>query len=375
MKNKFLNFLIKNLILKKEAIIEANKRDMRLTQSLGLSHALIQRLEFNEAGIKQAIERIKNLQKLDSGIGEVIENKKMTNGLILNKVRTAIGKIAVIYESRPEVTIDAVCLCIKSGNKVILKGGSEALQTNLALMECVKNSLGDSGISKDWVEFIEGRTEFLDILKRGEGIDLVIARGSYELVRAVNAISKVPVLAHSAGGARIYIDKSADLKKAEKIIINAKASKPSACNSIDTILIHQGIKESFIKGLVKSLEALGVEVLQSDSQDWSKEFLDLTVNIKIVKDVYGAAEFINKYGKGHSEGIIAQDKKVVEEFLNNVDCAGIFINCSTRFHDGFEFGMGSEMGIATGKLHARGPVGIKELTTYRWEVYGQGQIR
>lgn len=371
-KNKFLTELCKILWLKRKNIIAANKKDLDQASKTGLSHALIQRLELNEADLKQSIKRLNSLQKMGSGIGENIESKSLDNGLILNKTRTPIGTIAIIYESRPEVTIDVVSLCVKSGNKAIMKGGSEAIYTNLVLMKCIQKALETAKINANSVKFIKNRDSFLKLIRSGENVDLVIARGSYELVKTITRVSKVPVLAHSAGGARIYIDQSADLQIAKKIILNSKLSKPAACNSLDTILIHKDIDKSLIKDLVDKLENSGIVVLDSG---WEKEFLDLCLNIKIVKDVDEAVGFIEKYGKGHSEGIVAEDKEIIETFINNVDSAAVFVNCSTRFHDGFEFGMGAEMGIATGKLHARGPVGLKELTTYRWEVYGQGQIR
>ena len=370
--NHFLDNLIQILDKNKKTIIVANKADLILAKKTGLSESIIQRLEFNETAIKKTIKRMGDLKKFDSSAGEIMESMNLKNGLLLNKVRTAIGTIAIIYESRPEVTLDAVCLCVKSGNKVVLKGGSEAINTNLALIKCIQQSLEKSGINKDWVKFIKNKKQFMDLIRMGKEIDLVIARGSYELVKAVTKQSSVPVLAHSAGGARIYIDKSADLDLAKKIIINAKISKPSACNSLDTILIHKDIDKFFKENLVNELKTIGVKVLYSQ---WDKEFLDLAINIKMVNNIEDAVEFVKKYSKGHSEGIIAQDKAAIEKFVNSIDCAAVFINCSTRFHDGFEFGMGAEMGISTGKLHARGPVGLKELTTYRWEVYGQGQIR
>lgn len=374
-KNQFLNNLVEIITLKAEAILNANKKDLELAYKGGLSEAFIERLKLGEAGIDTMIQRLKNLQRLKSGIGDTMESKILGNGLTINKIRTAIGVIAVIYESRPEVTVDAVSLCIKSGNSIVLKGGSEAKYTNLALISCIQKSREKAGIDQDCVEIIQERERFLDLIKSGKGLDLVIARGGYELVKTITENSSVPVLAHSAGGARIYIDKSADLKIAQDVVINSKVSKPGACNSLDTVIVHKDVDKSFVKDLINNLENLGVKVLEGKTQDWNREFLDLTLNIKIVEDVEEAIGFVKKYTKGHSEGIIAEDKKVIDTFVNNIDSAAVFINCSTRFHDGFEFGMGAEMGIATGKLHARGPVGLQELTTYRWEVYGNGQTR
>lgn len=370
--NQFLDYLSCLLSKEQELIIKANNKDLKTAQISGLSQVLTQRLEFNESEIKNVASRIKGLMQLESGVGEIVEQKKLKNGLNLNKVRTPIGKIAIVYESRPEVTLDAVCLCIKSGNSVILKGGSEAINTNQVLVDLIQKSLRSVGIGQNAVKFVKDKNKFLRLIKNSKNADLIIARGSYELVKTITKISKIPVLSHNAGGARIYIDKSADLRIARQIIVNSKISRPAACNSLDTILIHEDIDKLFVEKLTSELKSSGVKILQSE---WEKEFLELTLNIKRVEGVKDAVEFINKYGKNHSEGIIAQDEKAIELFVNNIDSAAVFINCSTRFHDGFEFGMGAEMGIATGKLHARGPVGLKELTTYRWEVYGNGQTR
>ncbi|TSD05337.1 MAG: glutamate-5-semialdehyde dehydrogenase [Parcubacteria group bacterium Greene0714_7] len=388
-RNKFLRLLTLEVKKNKKKILEANATDMARARAGTLSSAFIERLHLDEKGLEHIVEKLRGVEKLQSGLGEVIEQRKGFKGLLFKKVRTPLGVLMIIYEARPEVTIDVVALGIKSGNAVIVKGGSEALSTNRALYECIRTALKKSHLPEDSVHFIatSDRRVTNDFLKQNDFIDLVIARGGYKMVKAVMSASTIPVLAHAAGGARIYVDKSADLHSAEKILVNAKITKPSACNSLDTIVVHKGIAKKFVPKIVEVMERVGVTVLgdaeskeyakvkSAVSADWDTEFLALTVAIKIVKDAEEAGQFVNEYSKQHSEGIIAKNKKVVREFVNSIDAAAVFINCSPRLHDGYVFGLGSEMGISTGKLHARGPVGLKELTTYKWEVYGKGQIR
>jgi len=373
-RNIFLDNLAEILIKNKINIILANKKDIKKARENNLSDIFIQRLILDESGLDKIIDKLNDIQKLKSGLGEIIEERVTKEKLHLQKIRVPLGVVAIIYEARPEVTIDVAALCIKSGNAAILKGGSEALCTNKILYQCVLDSLIKSNFPKESIGFIStsNRKIISNILKHNESIDLVIARGSYEMVKAIQSQSTIPVLAHSAGGSRIYVDKSANLIKAINILVNAKVNKPSACNSLDTIILHKKIASKFIPHITNSLEKYGVKIIKND---WSREFLDLKVSIKIVNGVDEAIKFINKYSKQHSEGIIATDKKVIEEFTNSVDSAALFINCSPRLHDGYVFGLGSEMGIATGRLHARGPVGLRELTIYKWRVYGNGQIR
>lgn len=375
-RNMFLNTLSEVLIKNTAAIVQANKKDLTLAQTHKLPIAFIERLILDVKGIKQLVLKLHDIQKLKSGIGETIERRINQQQLLLKKVRIPLGIIMVIYEARPEVTIDVAALCIKSGNAAILKGGSEALYTNQVLYDCIITALQTAAFPKEAIYCIVdlNRKRIHNLLKRDDLIDLVIARGGYRLVKSVQSNSKIPVLSHSAGGARIYIDKSADLSITEKIIINAKTSKPAACNSIDTIVVHQDISREFIPFISRALQKARVKISHVQN-DWGAEFLGLILNIKIVRNIQDAVDFINRYSKRHSEGIISTDKKAIEYFVNSVDSAAVFANCSTRLHDGYVFGLGSEMGIATGKLHARGPVGLKELTTYRWEVYGNGQIR
>jgi len=358
-RNIFLTNLADELLNNKDIILSANKKDLQNAKKNKLLSAFIQRLKLEEIDLEKIIERVKQVRALDSGIGEIIERKLNDTGLEIQKVRVSIGTILIIYESRPEVTIDVACLCIKSGNVAILKGGSEALETNLVLYECIKNALIKSRFPKEAVYFIQSKNKAIirKLLKRNDVIDLIIARGGYEMIKDIQNNSSIPVLAHSSGGARIYIDKSADLSIVEKILVNAKITKPSACNSLDTVVIHKDLKDKLLSVIIKSFEKNKVEIIKGK---WSQEFLGMKASIKIVDSLEEAINFINTYSKKHSEGIVAQDKNAINNFCQSIDSATIFINSSTRLHDGYVFGLGAEMGIATGKLHARGPVGLKE---------------
>lgn len=371
-RNNFLTSISKVLDEHTRDIIAANQKDIRKAKENKLSGPFIERLILDKGAIKQVILRLNAIQKLTSYIGKELSKRTLPNGIILKKVAVPIGVILVIFEARPEVMIDVAAICIKSGNVAILKGGSEALYTNEVLYICIQEALKRENLPKEAITLVKDRNVMDKLLKEDKYIDLVIARGGYDLVKKVMIQSKIPVLAHSEGGARIYIDKSADLKIAERVIINAKISKPSACNSLDTILVHKDIASKFVPKIIDKLKSLNVEIAKNN---WEREWLALKMNIKIVNDVYAAIKFINKYSKKHSEGIIATDKEVIDVFIKGLDTAAVFINCSTRFNDGYEFGMGSEMGISTGKLHARGPVGLQELATYRWEAHGNGQVR
>jgi len=374
-RNAFLHNLTKEIVQRKKKILTANALDVRKAKTEGLAQAFIARLLIDNHGIGQLVTKLNSVAKLKSGVGEIIEQRTEKNSLVLKKVRIPLGVLLVIYEARPEVTIDVAGLCVKSGNAAILKGGSQVLRTNKALFACIKTALKKSALPQNAVSFVMSANRNItnQILKRNDIIDLVIARGGYGMVKTVMALSKIPVLAHAAGGARIYVDKSANLTMAESILLNAKITKPAACNSLDTILVHQEIAKKFVPQITKVMTSKKVSVRKSI--DWDEETLGLVVGLKVVKDVKEAVKFIHQYTKSHTEGIIAKDTRVIDYFTKSIDAAAIFVNASTRLHDGYVFGLGSEMGISTSKLHARGPVGLKELTTYKWQVYGKGNIR
>lgn len=373
-RNKFLHTLSKEVVRREKDILAANMRDVRKAQAQHSPSAFVQRLTLDHKGIEALVKKLASTARLKSGLGACIEKRTRKN-LVLKKVRVPLGVLMVIYEARPEVTIDVAGLCVKSGNAAILKGGSQAAETNAVLCTCIAAALKKAGLPIRAVSCIDpgNRSAVNSLLKRNDVIDLVIARGGYAMVKAVQQQSRIPVLAHASGGARIYVDKSADPAMAEKILVNAKITKPAACNSLDTILVHQKIAKTFVPRITRAMEKNHVIVKRA--MDWNTETLSLVVGIKIVKNVDDAVRFIRQHTKGHSEGIIAKDKAVIEYFTKSVDAAAVFVNASTRLHDGFVFGMGSEMGISTSKLHARGPVGLAELTTYTWHAYGTGTIR
>lgn len=372
----FCNSVCANLFQKKAAILAANKKDCRKAKKLNYSDSFLRRLQLDEKKIDEMVKRIKAVKEMKIGLGEAIEEKTLDNGVLLKKVRVPIGRILFIYESRPEVTIDIAVLSIYSGNKAILKGGNEAKETNKILMTCVEKALLAAHLPSDAVEYVESsRQKLYSMLKKNTFIDLVVARGGYPMVQNILNRSTIPVLSHSEGGARIYIDGSANLAMAQKIVLNAKTSNPAACNSLDTLLIHKDIAPKFLPSLVQQLKRRKVTIVPSAKKNWEKEFLSLTLAIKLVESASSALEFISAYTNHHSEGIIARDKKVIAAFVKSIDAAALFINCSPRLHDGFIFGLGAEAGIATGKLHVRGPVGLSDLTTYTWVMEGNGQIR
>ncbi len=373
----------------KKKILAANARDVVRAQHNHTSPAFIDRLTLGEHTFHNMVHQVRSVAKQPDVLGEVIEQRTVANGVRLEKRRIPLGVIGIIYEARPNVTIDVTALCVKSGNAAVLKGGSDAQQTNLALMHCVHEALTQHHLAPETISFLDtadhrtvGR-----LLRQVGLLDVIIPRGGYELVRRVVNESKIPVLYHAAGGARIYVDHSGDQQLALRILVNAKTQRPATCNSLDTVIVEESLLADFLPKLAAALHERGVElradtlanailhVRKATPQDYDTEFLGPVIAVKTVKDVHEAIGFIEKHSKGHSEGIIAQNPQVIQEFVDHIDAAGIFVNCSPRLHDGGIFELGAEMGIATGKLHARGPVGVKELTTYKWIAYGTGQVR
>src|SRR3989344_5437235 len=350
-RNNFLRALSLQLGKRKNAILRANERDVAAARKGGLARAFVERLVFDAQALNVLRAKVRSVEKLRSHLGQVIEHRSIRNGLTLKKVRVPLGVMLVIYESRPEVTVDVAALCIKSGNAALLKGGSEAKHTNAVLHACITAALRDAGLPSEAVGRVRTRDEVKKLLTMSDAIDLVIARGGYGLVRSVMNESTIPVLSHAAGGARIFVDKSADLAMAEKILINAKTSKPAACNSLDTIIVHRAIAKEFVPRIVERMRSKGVNVLgdaktralarakAARESDWDNEFLGLTVAIKVVKDAREAIAFINAHSKRHSEGLIAKDKMVINEFVRSVEAAALFINASTRLHGGYVFGL------------------------------------
>lgn len=391
-KNHLITAMADQLLKDQAIIIAANAKDLEAGRDNGLSTAMLDRLMLNSERIQAMSEGLRVIVALEDPIGDILQTRRPDNGLVIEKVRVPIGVIGIIYESRPNVTSDVAGLCLKSGNAVILKGGREALQSNQAILDSLHRALKHCGHSSDYVQLIAHTDrEAVDVmLQQVDSIDLIIPRGGPGLIHMVAEKSKIPVLKHYQGICHIYVDDEADLAMAEKIVMNAKCQRPGVCNAVETVLVHKTIAPVFLPKMVEALQRekvvikgceqtrqivgeAAVEVAQEE--DWSTEYLDLIVSVKVVDDVCGAVAHIARYGSGHSDAIITANEDAAQLFLRSVDSATVYHNASTRFTDGGAFGMGAEMGISTDKLHARGPVGLEELTTYKYMIKGTGQVR
>ncbi|MFH1317349.1 MAG: glutamate-5-semialdehyde dehydrogenase [Candidatus Woesearchaeota archaeon] len=388
-KNNILLSLIERIESNKENIIIENKRDLENARNKGLNQAIVQRLEINDKVFNEMIDGIKTIINLDDPIGEIIESKIIQKTLKLRKVRVPLGVVLIIYESRPNVTIDVSAICIKSGNAVILKGGSEALHSNLALYNCIKQAFQDNNVDDGIVQLIEkpGHETVNELLQQDEFIDVVIPRGGKKLIRNVVENSKIPVIKHYEGICNIFIDKDANIEKAINIVINAKVQKAGTCNAVENLVVHKDIAQRFLPVVKEEFKKNDVEVRgcvetkkiidakEATEEDYKTEYLAKIISIKVVDDVDEAISFIDKYGSGHSDAIVTEDKMNANKFLDQVDSAAVYHNASTRFTDGGQFGMGCEIGISTQKLHARGPMGLKEMTSYKYLIEGDGEVR
>ena len=387
-RNKAILNIASNLIIYKDEILSANKIDIDNAIKKGLTKAMINRLELTEEKLISISNDMKKIASLKSPLGEIIETYKHNNGLIINKVRVPFGVIGVIYESRPNVSVDITCLSLKTGNACVLRGGSEALNSNIALVNIMKKSISEV-TDDNVVNLIEDtdRKYVLSLIEAKEYIDLVVPRGGKTLINFVVTNSKVPFIETGAGNCHIYVDDEANIDLALKVITNAKVSRPSVCNAVETLLINKEIKDKFLPLLKQKMDEYNVlikgceetvkvvEVDQATEDDYYQEYNDYIVTVKVVEDINDAIKHINKYGTKHSDCIITENIMKAEDFLNQIDSACVYVNASTRFSDGGEFGFGAELGISTQKLHARGPMGLKEMTTYKYKIYGEGQIR
>ncbi len=389
-KNSILMAMADELDSSKPKIIEANKKDIEEAHNAGLSDAMIDRLTLNDVRIDGIIKGLREIADLKDPIGERISRWIRPNGLEIAKIRVPIGVIGIIYESRPNVTADTASLCIKTGNAIILRGGKEAINSNKAIAIALIKGGESKGLPKNAIQLIQTTDrEAVRELVQLEGIvDLVIPRGGETLIRAVTELARVPVIKHYKGICHTYVDESADLEMALRIAINAKCQRPGVCNSMETILVHEKIAEEFLPRMAEAMSERNVElrgdeatrkiledINEATEEDWHEEYLDLILAVRIVASTKEAVEHINKYGSGHSDAIIAENETAQKTFTQEVDSASLYINASTRFTDGGEFGMGAEIGVSTDKLHARGPMGLEELTSYKYIVVGQGQIR
>ncbi len=389
-KNALLDRIIYHLESESPAILQANRKDLRNAEESGLSKVLIERLTLTEKRIRQMITGLQDVIKLPDPVGKIVSTVTRPGGMLVSRVRVPLGAIGIIYESRPNVTIDAAALCLKAGNAVLLRGGSEAVNSNRKLVDVLKKALKEVGLPAGCVEFIGStdRREVLAMIKEEKNLDVIIPRGSQKMISTIRANATVPVIAHGDGNCHVYVDDSADTAMAERITVNAKVQRPSVCNAAEKLLVHEKIAQTFLPPVINALRTHGVEirgdrktksivknVKPAKETDWSTEYLDLIMAVKVVKDIDEAIRHINHYGSHHSDAIVTGSNENGDRFLRDVDSAAVYVNASTRFTDGSEFGLGAEIGISTQKLHARGPMGLEELTCTKYVIHGTGHIR
>ena len=389
-KNKILKAVGEQLVKDAAEIIAANELDMENGRKNNMPSGLLDRLMLNEARIAGMTEGLNQIADLDDPIGEIAGMKRRPNGLLIGQQRVPLGVIGIIYEARPNVTADAFGLCFKTGNVVVLKGGSDAIHSNMAIVKSIRQVLKEFGACEDAVQLIEdtSRETTTAFMKMNQYIDVLIPRGGAGLIRAVVNNSTIPVIETGTGNCHIYVDESADLDMAIDIIFNAKTQRIGVCNACESLVVHKNVMEALLPALEKRLKEKNVELrgdelvcgilpdaVKATEEDWGKEYLDYILSIKTVDSIDQAIAHINRYNTKHSEAIITKDYANAQKFLNEVDAAAVYVNASTRFTDGFEFGFGAEIGISTQKLHARGPMGLTALTTTKFIIYGDGQIR
>jgi glutamate-5-semialdehyde dehydrogenase len=390
-KNEALSAAAERIERSAERILTANEADLKSATAAGLSSAMLDRLRLDPARIAMVAKSIRQVATLPDPIGSVIRQWDRGDGLEFEKVRVPIGVIGVIYESRPNVTSDAASLCLKTGNAVVLRGGTESLGSNLAIAEALREGCRQAGISVDAIQIIDltDRAAVRAMAEMDQYIDLIIPRGGKALIETVSKFARMPVIKHYDGICHIYVDRAADLVMAENIVINAKCQRPSVCNAVETLLVHKDIADPFLRSCGEALRERRVELRGDEStrgilgssvrlateEDWRTEYLDLILSIRVVDSLDAAVEHIETYGSHHSDAIVTEDDAIAQAFLRQVDSSAVFWNASTRFNDGGEFGFGAEIGISTNRLHARGPMALEELTTYKYIVRGKGHVR
>lgn len=389
-KNTALQYIAEGILSSTSAIKAENEKDVLSAQKAGLSEAMIDRLRLTDSRIRGMAEGVRQIIHLADPVGELLWGHTRPNGLQIQKVRVPIGVIAIIYESRPNVTADAASLCLKAGNTVILRGGKESIHSNIAIYKILTSALERAGLDTRCIQLIEliDREAIDYLLKADQCIDVVIPRGGEALIRTVVEKSTIPVIKHYKGVCHTYVDEYADLTMAEEICFNAKVQRPATCNAMETMLVHEKIAQRFLPVVTNKLRSSGVEIRGCDKtgkiagnmkhaveDDYYQEYLDLILNIKVVKTLDEAISHIATYGSNHSDAIVTDNVNSAMKFTREVDSAAVYVNASTRFTDGYEFGLGAEIGISTDKLHARGPMGLEELTTYKFVVLGNGQLR
>ncbi|OGC03799.1 glutamate-5-semialdehyde dehydrogenase [candidate division WOR-1 bacterium RIFOXYA12_FULL_43_27] len=376
-KNRALAAMAEALLKNEKEILAANAVDLEAAEKKGLSATLIDRLALDDKRIRGMAQGLEIVKGLPDPVGSVIFEWKRPNGLKIKKVRVPLGVIGIIYEARPNVTVDSAALCLKAGNAVVLRGGSDAIQSNKILAKVISEAAYLSAIPNGSIQFIEdtSRSSAEELMQARDYLDVLIPRGGKGLIQTVVAQSKVPTIETGEGNCHAYVEKSADLKMAENIVFNAKVSRPSVCNAIETLLVDKAIADKFLPVISKRLKEAGVEIRGDSEEDLRTEFLDLILAVKVVSGIDEAILHINKYSTKHSETIITKDKLAAKKFTASIDSAAVYVNASTRFTDGGEFGFGAEIGISTQKLHARGPMGLAELTSYKYIIEGSGQVR
>lgn len=389
-KNEVLNAVAKKLTETSDRLLAANAVDVENGRKNNMPEGLIDRLMLSEARIKGMAEGLKQVAELEDPIGEVTGMKKRPNGLMIGQKRVPLGVIGIIYEARPNVTADAFGLCFKTGNAVILKGGSDAIHSNRAIVDCIREALKENGVTEDAIQLITdtSRETAAEFMKLNQYVDVLIPRGGKGLIRAVVTQSTIPVIETGTGNCHIFVDETADLQNAADIVMNAKTQRVGVCNACESLLVHEKVKDAFLPVLAERLRRKNVEIrgdgetrelipdaAAATEEDWGTEYLDYILSIKVVRSVEEAIAHINRYNTGHSEAILTNNYTHAQKFLGEVDAAAVYVNASTRFTDGFEFGFGAEIGISTQKLHARGPMGLQALTSTKYIIYGNGQIR
>ncbi len=389
-KNRGLLEAAKALKENADMLLEANEKDILRARENNMKESLVDRLKLTEARITAMAEGLEQIVGLEDPVGEVISMKQRPNGLMIGEKRVPLGVVGIIYESRPNVTADAFGLCFKTGNSVILRGGSDAIYSNQAIVKVIREALAKCGLPEDAILLIEdtSREVVTRFMRLNQYVDVLIPRGGAGLIKSVVENSTIPVIETGTGNCHIYIDETADLEMAKNIIVNAKTQRLGVCNACESLVIHENILQEAMPVIVEALQEKGVEIRGDEKakavcqninsateEDFGTEYLDSIISVKVVSSIEEAITHINKYNTGHSESIITQNYNNSQQFLNEIDAAAVYVNASTRFTDGFEFGFGAEIGISTQKLHARGPMGLKALTTTKYIIYGNGQIR
>lgn len=389
-KNNALIKISEALIDNADQIIEANKIDLENGENNGMAKAMLDRLKLDASRIEGMAKGVRDVVNLPDPVGRVLDTVKRPNGLEIQKVATPMGVIAVIFEARPNVTSDAAALCLKSGNTVILRGGKEAIHSNKVIARIMRDAVKTAGMPEDVIQLVQdtSRESANELMTMNKYVDVLIPRGGAGLIQAVVKNATVPVIETGVGNCHIYVDKDADMEKAVSIVFNAKTSRPSVCNAAESLLVHKDIADTVLAAIKNKLDEKDVKLVGDDrarsivggideavDEDWAAEYLDYKMSVKIVDSVEEAIEHIYQYSTGHSECIVTENKETAEKFMNQVDSAAVYVNASTRFTDGGEFGFGAEIGISTQKLHARGPIGLPELQSFKYKIYGNGQIR